>query len=169
DEIHARGKTTFVVSNGLEPERIRSLHPPTQLYLSIDAPNRELYERIDNSVLTDAWERFQQSLKILATLKDKTRTTVRLTLLKGINMTDVEGWAELIRMADPLFVEVKAYMFVGSSRLRLSIENMPRHNEVRAFAEEIAGSSGYKIIDEKTESRVVLLMKEDFDGRVMRF
>ncbi|MFO7710762.1 MAG: radical SAM protein, partial [Candidatus Woesearchaeota archaeon] len=63
DEIHARGKTTFVVSNGLEPERIRSLHPPTQLYLSIDAPNRELYERIDNSVLTDAWERFQQSLK----------------------------------------------------------------------------------------------------------
>ncbi|MGM5488029.1 MAG: 4-demethylwyosine synthase TYW1 [Nanobdellota archaeon] len=168
DEVHVRGMTTFVVSNGLSPDVLRTLHPPTQLYLSVDAPNKDLYTRIDNSVLPDSWERFQESLAILATMKDATRTTLRCTLIKGMNMTDAAGWGGLIKRADPLFVEVKAYMFVGSSRLRLTIENMPRHHEVRAFAEEIANESGYQIIDEKEESRVVLLMKEDTESRLFR-
>jgi tRNA wybutosine-synthesizing protein 1 len=48
-------------------------------------------------------------------------------------------------------------MFVGYSQQRLSIENMPRHEEIRAFSERIAKLSNYRIKDEKKESRVVLL------------
>jgi tRNA wybutosine-synthesizing protein 1 len=60
-------------------------------------------------------------------------------------------------------------MFVGASRQRLSIENMPRHHEVREFAQQICDHCDYKIIDEQPSSRVVLLMKKDFDGRIMKF
>lgn len=167
--LHERKKTTFLVTNGMLPEKLRTLEPPTQLYISVDAPNKELFRKIDRPLFKDGWERLQESLKILKTLKKQTRTTLRFTLIKDMNMTDVEGWAEQIKISDPLFVEVKAYMFVGSSRERLQIENMPRHPEVREFAEEVGKLCGYKIIDEKANSRVVLLAKEDFEGRIMKF
>ncbi len=168
-ELHKRGKTTFVVTNGLLPDKIRSIEPPTQLYVSVDAPNKELFRKIDCSVLPDAWERLMETLDALKPLKDKTRTTLRFTLLKGMNMADPQGWADIIKRSEPLFIEVKAYMFVGSSRLRLSIDNMPRHEEVKEFSKKICEKSGYRIIDEKEESRVILLMKQDFDGRIMKF
>ena len=72
-------------------------------------------------------------------------------------MVDEEGYASLIKKAKPDFVEVKGYMYVGSSQLRLEIENMPRHNEVKEFAAKISELSGMKVVDEKEESRVVLL------------
>ena len=46
---------------------------------------------------------------------------------------------------------------------------MPLHTEVKAFAEEIMKYSEYKIIDEKADSRVVLLMKHDIPDRIMKF
>ncbi len=168
-KLHKRGMSSFVVSNGQLPEKIRDIEPPTQLYISVDAPNESLFYEIDRPILEDAWERLLKTLNYLKSLKSKTRTTLRLTLIKGINMTDVEGWASLISIAEPLFIEVKAYMFVGSSRERLKITNMPRHHEVLSFAKKIAEASGYRVIDDKQESRVVLLMKKDFDGRIMKF
>ncbi|MEK6946029.1 MAG: 4-demethylwyosine synthase TYW1, partial [Nanoarchaeota archaeon] len=63
----------------------------------------------------------------------------------------------------------KAYMWVGMSRERLEQENMPLHDEVKQFALEIANYADYKLIDEHEPSRVVLLMKKDFEGRVMKF
>ncbi len=168
-QLHERKKTTFLVTNGMLPDKVRLIKPPTQLYISVDAPNKELFKKIDRPLFKDGWERLQESLKILKTLKKQTRTTLRFTLIKGMNMTDAEGWAEQIRISDPLFVEIKAYMYVGSSRMRLAIENMPRHPEVKEFAEQIGKLCGYKIIDEKPNSRVVLLAKEDFSARVMKF
>ena len=168
-ELHHKKKTTFIVTNGMLPDKIRTLTPPTQFYISVDAPNEKLFKKIDRSLFSDGWERLNESLKILKTMKNDTRTTLRFTLIKGINMEDADGWAKTIKISDPLFVEIKAYMFVGSSRERLAIENMPRHAEVKAFAEEICKLCGYKIIDEKENSRVVLLAKEDFDGRIMKF
>lgn len=60
-------------------------------------------------------------------------------------------------------------MFVGFSRQRLKLENMPRHNEVKDFAIKIAEYAGYKIIDESSPSRVVLLMKKESPDRLMNF
>jgi tRNA wybutosine-synthesizing protein 1 len=172
-ELHKRGKTTFVVSNGMLPDKIAELERkkalPTQLYISVDAPNEQLFRKIDNPQLKDGWQRLMRSLDILKKLKKKTRTTLRFTMIKGYNMLNPEQWAEIIKRSEPLFVEVKAYMFVGFSRLRLKIENMPRHHEVMEFAEQICKCSGYKIIDEKQESRVVLLMKKDSAARIMEF
>jgi tRNA wybutosine-synthesizing protein 1 len=110
-----------------------------------------------------------KSLDVLKELRAKTRTCLRVTGIKGVNMEDAEGFAELVKRAEPHFVEVKAYMFVGASRLKLSMENMPLHEDIQEFAEQIAGHCGYKAMDEHAPSRAVLLMKEDFSGRIMDF
>lgn len=167
--LHKNGKTTFVVSNGLLPEVIEKIEPPTQLYISLDAPTKELFNKIDRPTVKDAWEKLNKTLVVLKKLKKKTRTSLRITLINGENMVNAKKWAKLIKKAEPNFVEVKAYMWVGASQDRLKIENMPLHNQVKDFAKKIATESGYKLIDEQKESRVVLLMKEDFPERIMKF
>ncbi|MBU2476667.1 4-demethylwyosine synthase TYW1 [Candidatus Micrarchaeota archaeon] len=153
--------STFLVTNGQYPEAIKKLKPVTQLYLSMDAPNKELMKKIDVPLFNDYWSRFNNSLKAIA--KKKTRTCVRITLVKGINDIEPENYAELIKKADPDFVEVKSYMFVGESRKRLKEENMPLHSEVKKFTEKLnAFLSHYEIVSEHKPSRVLLLAKKKF-------
>jgi len=169
-ELHEQGKTTFLVTNGMFPEKLENIEVPTQLYLSIDAPNKELFEKIDKPQLKDSWSKLNKSLEIFKKLKQKTRTVLRITLIKNLNNTDLEGYINLIKKADPHFIEVKAYMWVGFSRQRMQKENMPSHEEVLNFSKEIIKDyPELKIIDEKKESRVVLLGKEDPDWRIMKF
>ncbi len=97
------------------------------------------------------------------------RKVVRLTLTKGYNMKNPELYGELIKKCSFDFVEVKGYMHVGYAMKRLNRENMPTHDEIKEFAEKVAKAAGLKYIDEKPESSVVLLMKEDFPGRIMHF
>jgi len=72
---------------------------------------------------------------------------------------DVEGFAKLIEIAQPTYIEVKAYMYVGASRERLKPENMPRHSEVKEFARKLSEKTGYPIRAESVPSRVVLLSR----------
>jgi tRNA wybutosine-synthesizing protein 1 len=155
--LHSLKKTTFVVTNGLLPDRLSSIEPPTQMYLSLEAPDERLHKQVAQPVLKDAWKRQQKSLLALRDLKPSTKTVIRITAISGVNMVEPECYANLIRLAEPDFVEVKAYMFVGSSRQRLAMENMPLHNAVRGFAQKIAEFASYRLKDEKEESRVVLL------------
>jgi tRNA wybutosine-synthesizing protein 1 len=74
-------------------------------------------------------------------------------------MKNVKGYAKIIEKAKPTYVEPKAYMHVGFSRLRVGFENMPSHKEIREFGLELSDKTGYSIIDESAESRVVLLSK----------
>ena len=170
-EYKKKNFSTFVVSNGLLPERIEKLleEPPTQLYISVDAPNEELFNIIDRPIIKNAWQGLYKTLSMLPRLREKTRTVLRFTLIKGLNIVEPEQWAEVIKLSSPMFVEVKAYMWVGYSRERLEQSNMPSHEEVKQFALEISKYADYKLIDEHEPSRVVLLMKEDFEGRVMKF
>ncbi|MBD3354529.1 4-demethylwyosine synthase TYW1 [Candidatus Woesearchaeota archaeon] len=160
NEILKRDATAYVVSNGLCPDVLADLHPlPTNMYLSLDAPNKELFRKIDQSQIKDAWEKLNKSLEILKKLN--TKTVLRITVLKGLNDVHPEQYASLIKKASPDFVEVKAYMFVGASRQRLTIDRMPRHHEVKAFSKDILKHlKEYKLKDEKKESRVVLLAKD---------
>lgn len=167
--LHKRGISSFVVSNGSQPDVLEKLEPPTQLYISLDSPNEEIFLKLNKPMKKDAWNDLMKTLDILKTLREKTRTTIRITLVKGYNDVHPEQFAALLEKANPVFVEVKSYMFVGASRQRLLKENMPRHPEVRGFAENICKHCSYKMIDEQEASRVVLLMQEDFDGRVMKF
>ena len=72
-------------------------------------------------------------------------------------MTNPRDYASLIKKAQPDFVEVKAYMYLGYSRQRLEIENMPLFSEVYEFADKIAELTEMDIINKSKESRVVLL------------
>lgn len=155
--------TVFVVSNGLCPKALENIEPPSQLYVSLDAPNEDLFKKIDQPQIKGAFKKLIRSLEALKKLKRKTRTTIRVTLIKDKNMINPEEYASLIKIADPHYVEVKAYMLVGASRNRLKLKNMPRHHEVKEFALQIAKHSGLKVLDEKEESRVVLLGKKKLD------
>jgi tRNA wybutosine-synthesizing protein 1 len=74
-------------------------------------------------------------------------------------MENVDDYARLVKKAQPTYVEAKAYMHVGFSGLRLGFDNMPSHAEVLQFAMALAEETGYKIIDQSTDSRVVLLSR----------
>ncbi|MEM4396426.1 MAG: 4-demethylwyosine synthase TYW1 [Candidatus Woesearchaeota archaeon] len=171
-ELHKRGKTTFLVTNGQHPEMIQKLIDenalPTQLYISVDAPTKELYQKIDHPLNPDGWERLMKTLEIISKLNNY-RTVFRITLVKGINDVLPEEYAKLILFANPMFVEVKSYMWVGHSRSRLKFENMPTHQDVLEFSEKLANHLNWKIIDQKKESRVTLIMKEDLPNRIMKF
>lgn len=168
DEIHSRGMTTFIVTNGTVPGMLKQLldHQPTQMYMTLPAPDKETYLKTCNPVDESCWDKLQESLSLI---KGFRRSCLRLTLVKGVNMVNPEGYAELINKADPAFVEVKAYMWVGRSRDRLEQKNMPLHEEIVEFAEKLSVILGWKIIDAKPESRVVLLMKQDCPERVLAF
>ena len=167
-ELKKRKITSFLVTNGMLPEVLAKMEMPTQLYVSVDAPNEKIYKKIDRPV-TGKWSNLLKTLKLLKKLKKKTRTVLRLTLVRNINITDAKDYAKLIKMAEPMFVEVKGYVAIGFSRARLGVAFMPLHSEVKKFAMEIGKYCGYKIVDEKKNSRVVLLMKKDRKDRIMKF
>jgi len=84
-----------------------------------------------------------------------------MTLVKNINMIEPEKYAKLIEKASPNFVEIKAGMAVGFSRTqkRIRYEDMASHDEIKEFSEKIADCIGFKVTNEKRDSRVVLLTK----------
>ena len=171
-EIHSRGKTTFLVTNGQHPEVLQKLKDedalPTQLYISVDAPNEKLHKQIDIPLNKNAWKRLNKTIELLPKLN--CRKVFRVTLIKGVNDCCIPEYAELVRKAgDDMMIEIKAYMFIGYSRKRMKVENMPTHEEIMGFSRKLANELGWKIIDEKKESRVALIMKKDVSGRIMEF
>lgn len=156
EEYKKRNFTTFLVSNGLSPEKLENIKiEPTQLYLSLDAPNAKIYRDLCDPQVKNGWNALNKSLELLSSFK--CRTVIRMTCVAGYNMTNHEEYARIIRESNPDFVEIKAYMFVGSSRERLKFDNMPRNDDLYRFAQSIAVLCGRKIVDQSTESRVVLL------------
>jgi tRNA wybutosine-synthesizing protein 1 len=167
-ELRKREITSFLVTNGTSPSMVKKLvkEQPTQLYITLPAPDEETYVRVCSPLLKNQWKKIIKSLKLLKNFK---RGTIRLTLAKDVNMVKPERYAELIKLAKPKFVECKAYMWVGYSRERLKIENMPLHKDIKDFAKKLSKFSGYIIVDEKINSRVVLLAKNDVKDRIMKF
>ncbi len=166
-EFKKRGFTTFLVTNGTLPGRLESMNPlPTQLYLSLDAPDERVYSSICNPVIPEGWGRINETLDLLPSLD--TRKVIRITLVKGLNMLKIREYAKLIRRAEPDFIELKAYMFLGGSRFRLTLENMPSYGDVREFSEKLSGELGYGVKDQKEDSRVVLLAKNPHSKTALR-
>lgn len=155
-EFNRRNFTTFVVSNGQCVDKLKNLeNEPYQLYLSLDAPTKKIYNDVCQPQISEGWNNLNQSLDTLASFNS--RTCIRTTCVKGRNMTNPEKYAELIKKASPDFVEIKAYMCVGSSRHRLTPDNMPTFDEVKSFAQKIGENCSKKIVNESEVSRVVLL------------
>ena len=173
NEFHKRGISTFLVHNGTLPEAIERLSPlPTQLYVSLQAPDEETYIKTVRSKIPNAWDRFLKCLDVLG--RTKTRTVLRMTLVKGLNMHNPEGYAELIKRGSPNYVEVKGFSFVGGSRdpaRGLQLDSMPRHDKIKEFAARLAQLTGYTATAEHKPSRVVLLCRdqESAKKRIINF
>jgi tRNA wybutosine-synthesizing protein 1 len=159
EAFHDRDITTFLVSNGTNPEMLERCDP-TQLYVSVDASDRGTFENTVKPVEEDLWERLIETLDVLAK-KDETRTVIRTTLVGGENVHHPEWYAAMCDRADADFVELKAYMHVGHSRGRLDRESMLDHEDVVAFAEEMQQFlPEHEKIKEVPESRVAMLSTE---------
>ncbi|MBR9703095.1 4-demethylwyosine synthase TYW1 [Candidatus Woesearchaeota archaeon] len=162
-DLKKKNLSSFIVTNGQLPDVLRKIEQPTQLYLSLDAPNKELYKEIDRPMRDDGWERVLETLDLLKELREakKTRTVIRITVIKGLNDHNPEEWAALIERAKPMFIEIKSYMHLGASRERLTQEHMPFHEDIIAFTKEICKHCSYTIVSEHKPSRVCLLMEEE--------
>ncbi|MAG02239.1 4-demethylwyosine synthase TYW1 [Candidatus Pacearchaeota archaeon] len=164
--FHKRKISTFLVTNAQYPEQIEKIDKATQLYLSIDAPNKELMKEIDKPLFKDFWER---TLKSLDLLKTRTyRTCIRLTCIKDENMTDLDAYASLIKRGDPDFIELKSYVWVGASQRKYKVENMPFMADMKKFTNLLLEKlPEYEYIRQHIPSRAILLIKKSLNKETM--
>jgi len=157
---HQHGVSTFLVTNGSLPKVIEELDPlPTQLYVSVDAPNKEIFNRLCKPKFdTAAFEKLEETLELLPSLD--TRTVCRHTLIKGESLGHYDDYSRLDNIADPDFIEAKGYVYVGNSRSNHTIENMPSHDEIMEFSRTLAPLVGREVLSDRRESRVALIGKE---------
>jgi tRNA wybutosine-synthesizing protein 1 len=157
DEIKSRGMTAFLVTNGTVPEMVKKLieHQPTNMYITLPAPNEKIYKKTCLPA-ANYWKKIMKSLSLL---KHFDTSVIRLTLVRDLNFLDPEDYAKIVEKASPTYLECKAFMSVGGSREKLSYDKMPLHNEIVEFAKKIEQNSSYRIIDEKSDSRVVVMKK----------
>jgi len=135
-DLHGRKISTFLVTNGQHPKAIDSIRPITQLYVSVDAPTQESLIEIDRPLFKDAWDRLKESLVCLKAKGQ--RTVARLTVVKGWNSDEVEGYAKLIALGKVSLVEIKGVTFCGKSDAsNLNMSNSPWHHEVVSLASNL--------------------------------
>ena len=160
-----RGMTTFLVTNGSVPKALSNLTTlPTQLYVTVPAPKRDLFEKLCVPQSPRAWDNLMETLSLLPSLE--TRTVVRHTLVDGWNLGWEDEYACLDEIANPTFIESKGYVFVGDSRSRMTMDNMPSHSKVREFSQRIAERLSIDVLGERPDSRVVLLGRKGSRLRV---
>jgi tRNA wybutosine-synthesizing protein 1 len=169
--LHAEHISSFLVCNAQHPDQLATLKPVTQLYVSIDASNKESLRKIDRPLHRDFWERFNRCLEILRERRFEQRTVFRLTLVKGFNIEDeAEGYAALVEKGLPCFVEVKGVTYCGTSSSAgagLTMQNVPFYEEVCAFVEALnvaleKRGLKYGIAAEHAHSCCILIASERF-------
>ncbi|HLC72371.1 MAG TPA: 4-demethylwyosine synthase TYW1 [Candidatus Nanoarchaeia archaeon] len=161
DLFHQQGISTFIVTNAQFPEAIKTLKPITQLYLSLDAPTKDLLKQIDVPLFADYWERLNTSLTYLK--EKQQRTCIRLTMVKGMNMETLPEYAKMIMQGSPDFIEVKSYMPIAASRERLGRAYASLHEEIVTFSKQLVEHlPEYELVSEHISSRVVMLTKKKF-------
>lgn len=167
ENLNKRHISSFLVTNGSFPAVLKKMTLPTQFYLSLDAADKETFLRVDRPDHSKSWYDLLQTIDWMSTIREKTRTCIRVTLVRGENDNNFDSWAELLEKANPHFIEIKGYMFVGASQGRLAHTHQPTHEEIIDFCKQIEKRTGYKIMDEQKVSRVILMMKPE--DKKMRF
>ncbi len=183
-EFRRRGISTFVVTNGTFPERIEEMQQtgtlPTQLYVTMAAPDKETYMRVCSSIKpyfpvhNDHWGRLNHTLGLLSSLD--CRTVIRITSVRGVNMIKPEVYRKKVKKANPSFLEVKGFSISGnapriSERLgetdlgptdpalyKIAFRYAPTHDECMAFAKAISNDfSLFPLVSESRLNRQVLV------------
>ncbi|XP_044059917.1 LOW QUALITY PROTEIN: S-adenosyl-L-methionine-dependent tRNA 4-demethylwyosine synthase TYW1 [Siniperca chuatsi] len=160
--LHSHHISSFLVTNAQFPQEIRSLVPVTQLYVSVDASTKDSLKKIDRPLFKDFWPRFLDSLRALG--EKRQRTVYRLTLVKAWNVEEMQAYSELIALGQPDFVEVKGVTYCGeSSASSLTMANVPWHQEVVAFVQQLADMlPQYEIACEHEHSNCLLIAHTKF-------
>ncbi|XP_029964888.1 S-adenosyl-L-methionine-dependent tRNA 4-demethylwyosine synthase TYW1 isoform X2 [Salarias fasciatus] len=160
--LHQQHISSFLVTNAQFPEEIRSLVPVTQLYVSVDASTKDSLKKIDRPLFKDFWPRFLASLRALG--EKRQRTVYRLTLVKAWNVEEMLAYSELIALGQPDFIEVKGVTYCGeSSASTLTMANVPWHQEVVAFVQQLADMlPQYEIACEHEHSNCLLIAHTKF-------
>lgn len=169
--LHEERISSFLVCNAQHPDQLAALKPVTQLYVSIDASNAESLRKIDRPLHRDYWQRFLRCLDILREKRFRMRTVFRLTLVKGFNIDEeVEGYADLVSLGLPCFVEIKGVTYCGTSSSAgagLTMQNVPFYDEITTFVETLNAALErrgleYGIAAEHAHSCCVLIASKRF-------
>jgi len=166
DLLHEKKISSFLVTNAQFPDKIDSMKPVTQLYVSVDAATKESLKAVDRPIFVDFWERYLASLDSLA--KKGQRTVFRMTLIKGWNTEELFNYAQLIERGAPSFIEIKGVTYCGTSKAStLTMKNVPFHEEVLHFSEEICSATSfltenYEIACEHEHSCCILIANKKF-------
>ncbi|XP_068750595.1 S-adenosyl-L-methionine-dependent tRNA 4-demethylwyosine synthase TYW1-like isoform X2 [Montipora capricornis] len=160
--LHGHEISSFLVTNAQFPDAIRNLIPVTQLYVSVDASTKESLKKIDRPLFRDFWPRFLDSLKALS--EKGQRTVYRLTLVKSWNTEELQNYADLVSIGKPDFIEVKGVTYCGESKAStLTMENVPWHEEVIGFVQQLADLlPDYEIACEHEHSNCLLVAHKKF-------
>ena len=168
-EFRKRNMTTFIVTNGTHPEMIRKMKNegglPTQLYVTLAAPNLRVYKDVCRPGSELEWERLMETLSLLKELP--CRTVIRITCVKNLNMNleFVKEYGELIANANPDFLDLKGFTAEGNAlkinqrthENREIKDYAPEFEDLLMFAKEFESQFGFEILEQVEVSRDILL------------
>ena len=110
EEFRNRNMTSFIVTNGTLPERIESLNSlPSQLYITLPAPNEAVYKKVCRPMIKNGWSKISDTLDLVESLS--CRSLVRITAVKNLNISEnfIKDYIKLIEKANPNFFEIKGF------------------------------------------------------------
>lgn len=179
-EFKNRNMTTFIVTNGTLPDRIRDLNPlPSQLYITLPAPNEQKYKRVCRPMIKNGWKKINESLELLNSLS--CRSLIRLTAIKNLNIdkTYIESYKNIIKKANPNFFEIKGFTLQAKAlfikdRLKSDKEPhyyFPDYESLEDFALKFEEISGFPIIYKNRASRDFLFAvnwDKDMDPKITK-
>ena len=117
-EFRNNGMTSFIVTNGTLPEKLEALDSlPSQLYLTLPAPNEKLYKKVCRPIIKNGWNRIITSLDLLESLS--CRSLVRITAVKELNINEnlIKDYIRLVEKANPNFFEIKGFTLQAKALL----------------------------------------------------
>ncbi len=161
-EFRNRNMTTFIVSNGTLTDKIFNMDPlPTQLYITLPAPNEQIYKKICRPMIKNGWNRIMESLELLNTLS--CRTLVRLTGVKNLNLNEqyIQDYIKIVKKANPNFFEIKGFTLQAKALQitdRLKSDKplqyyFPDYEYLDNFAVKFEKISGFPLIYKNEASR----------------
>ncbi len=110
EEFRNRNMTSFIVTNGTLPERLESLNSlPSQLYITLPAPNETVYKKVCRPMIKNGWIKISDTLDLVESLS--CRSLVRITAVKNLNISEnyIKDYIKLIDKANPNFFEIKGF------------------------------------------------------------
>ncbi len=110
EEFRNRNMTSFIVTNGTLPEKIESLNSlPSQLYITLPAPNETVYKKVCRPMIKNGWGKISDTLDLVESLS--CRSLIRITAVKNLNLSEnyIKDYIKLIDKANPNFFEIKGF------------------------------------------------------------